>query len=142
MHPRRCGLVIELDVHTVRQLTDNNAIQSAAQETLHFASLRYTSVKRCTLPPNMEPDQDAMRRPLLPVQKTSSRKWSLSKAGLLLALLAVLAYASTTKAPVDIPKDDLNGTFTIANDRFVRDGTPVQIISGRQVTCASVCLCM
>ena len=81
----------------------------------------------------MEPESDAMRRPLLTVQKARSRKWTWSKAGLLLALLAVLAYASMTTVPVHVPSDSLNGTFAIANDRFVRDGTPMQIISGRQV---------
>jgi hypothetical protein len=85
----------------------------------------------------MEPDTEAMRRPLLAVQKTSSRKWSWSKAGLLLALLAVLAYALMARAPVYVPEGSLNGTFSIANDRFMKDGTPLQIISGRRVYSAS-----
>lgn len=80
---------------------------------------------------SMDPESDAMRRPLLTVQRAPSRKWTWSKAGLLLAVLAVLAYASMTRVPVHDPSDGLNGTFVIANDRFVRDGTPMQIISGR-----------
>lgn len=73
-----------------------------------------------------------MRQPLLPVQKAPSRKWrNVTKAGLLLALLTVLAYASMTSVPVSPPKDSLDGTFVISNDRFVKDGVPLQIISGR-----------
>lgn len=73
-----------------------------------------------------------MRQPLLPVKRQSFRKWShLTKAGLALVLVAVLTYASLTRTPVAPPRDKLEGSFVIANDRFVKDGVPMQIISGR-----------
>lgn len=64
-------------------------------------------------------------------QKKSSRKTRAAWTLLLIAGIVVLGYASVTKTPLSQSNESGGGTFTIAHDKFVKDGIPLQLISGR-----------
>jgi len=75
--------------------------------------------------------QEPLLREAHVTQKKSSRKTRAAWTLLLIAGIVVLGYASVTKTPLSQSNESGGGTFTIAHDKFVKDGIPLQLISGR-----------
>lgn len=91
----------------------------------------------------MEDTQHQTREPLLP---TSPGKAAFSSKRIvtytcIVALVLVLAYAGTHKH--DSRADGGERSFAIQNNRFMLDGKPLQIISGRcAAACTTMCCCV